>query len=723
MESEIRKNPIEIWGGVECTIVRMKNDIHDQLEKSGHESRPDDMRLIAGLGIKTIRYPLLWEKSVRDKNFFRLHDERLQELIKSGIEPIAGLLHHGSGPFHTALDDPDFPYLLAEYAYNISKRYPWITSYTPVNEPLTTARFSGLYGIWYPHMTGDHSFLKMFLNQMKGIVLSMQAIRANNPQAALIQTEDLCKIHSTKQLKYQADFENHRRWLTYDLLTGKFDFRHPLWNYLIQSGIHEKEIEFFLENVTTPAVCGFNYYVSSERYLDQNLRDYPQCHHGGNGTHTYADVEAVRVSNAQIDLYSLLKDAWMRYQLPLALTEIHIACTREEQMRWFYEAFQTGNKLTSEGVNFRAITAWSLLGSYDWDTLLQNKNNTYECGAFDVRSGIPRPTALAKMICELNSGIPSGDRLLEIPGWWRRNIRQLYGRGGEMQIEVDGYAGKKILILGATGSLGKALVRICNTRGLIFDFVKRDQFDITSKASLEKMIDEKQPWAVINATGYSRIDDAETCPEACFLINTRVPSMLAEICGKNQIRLVTFSTDQVFNGKKRNPYIESDIPEPLNVFGASKQQAEESVLHVNPDTLIIRSSSFFNPWYENDMLGMIIQSDPNLNIPFYLPSDIIMSPTYIPHMVNASLDLLIDNEKGIWHLSSEEEITYFRFIKLAFKIAGISDRNLHAVHSSKLNYIAERPPYSVLSNSQGFSLPPLFDALVNYLSEYQLIRK
>ena len=130
-------------------------------------------------------------------------------------------MHHGSGPAFTNLLDPQFPVLLAQYAKQVAGQFPHINYYTPVNEPLTTARFSGLYGLWYPHKKDDTAFLKMLLNEIKGIVLSMQAIREINPLAKLVQTEDLGKTYSTRSLKYQADFENRRRWLTYDLLCGK----------------------------------------------------------------------------------------------------------------------------------------------------------------------------------------------------------------------------------------------------------------------------------------------------------------------------------------------------------------------------------------------------------------------------------------------------------------------------------------------------------------------
>src|SRR3712207_9325640 len=113
-----------------------------------------------------------------------------------------------------------FPYTtlfrsLAEYAHAVASRYPWVEDWTPVNEPLTTARFSALYGHWYPHTRDDRSFARALLVQCRATVLAMmQAIRAVNPEARLVQTEDLGKSYGTPRMAYQVDFENQRRWLS-----------------------------------------------------------------------------------------------------------------------------------------------------------------------------------------------------------------------------------------------------------------------------------------------------------------------------------------------------------------------------------------------------------------------------------------------------------------------------------------------------------------------------
>src|SRR5436190_9287700 len=183
------------------------------------------------------------------------------------MNAIVGLVHHGSGPRHTSLVDDAFPEKLAEYAGRVAERYPWVEDYTPVNEPLTTARFSGLYGHWYPHGREGRTFARALLTECRAVVLAMRAVRRVQPAARLVQTEDLGKTYSTPALGYQADFENERRWLSWDLLCGRVDRRHPLWVYLRWLGVGEPELAWFLDNPCPPDVLGVNYYVTGERFL------------------------------------------------------------------------------------------------------------------------------------------------------------------------------------------------------------------------------------------------------------------------------------------------------------------------------------------------------------------------------------------------------------------------------------------------------------------------
>lgn len=166
-------------------------------------------------------------------------DERLGRLRQLGVRPIVGLLHHGNGPAGTSLLDPDFPERFAAYARAVAERYPWVDAYVPINEPLTTARFCGLYGLWYPHGRDLRTFTRILLHQLRATALAMRTIRQVNPDALLIQNEDLGKTHSTPLLAYEAGFQNDRRWLTFDLLCGRVDKQHPMRPTLVEGGATE----------------------------------------------------------------------------------------------------------------------------------------------------------------------------------------------------------------------------------------------------------------------------------------------------------------------------------------------------------------------------------------------------------------------------------------------------------------------------------------------------
>ena len=155
-----RPDPLELWGGVECTVARVGDGYRDQVVETGHHERLDDLDRIAALGIRTLRYPVLWETISPDEpGRGRLRagtTSACRRLQASASVPIAGLCHHGSGP---RLHRPARSRLSGRCSPRHARArgasaIPGSALYTPVNEPLTTARFSGLYGHWYPHETG-----------------------------------------------------------------------------------------------------------------------------------------------------------------------------------------------------------------------------------------------------------------------------------------------------------------------------------------------------------------------------------------------------------------------------------------------------------------------------------------------------------------------------------------------------------------------------------------
>jgi len=415
---------------MECTVNRVGNVYFDQIERSGHGARSGDLDLFAGLRLRALRYPVLWERIAPNgpsRARWGWADERLGRLRELGLRPIVGLMHHGSGPRYTSLLDPEMPEKLAAFARAVAERYPWIDAYTPINEPLTTARFSALYGHWYPHAKDPRAFAKALLIQCRAVTLAMRAIREVSPGAVLVQTEDLGETRSTSALDYQARFENERRWLTFDLLSGRVDRRHPMWGYLLWAGAKEADLEDSLAHQCLPDIIGINYYVTSERFLDERVSAYPLGTHGGNGRHRYADVEAVRVcSEGLVGARALINKAWSRYRRPIAVTEAHIGCAYDEQIRWLAEIWEAARGARQDGADVRAVTAWALLGSFDWCSLVTRADGHYEPGAFDVRGDTPTPTVVADVIRELSARGEPSHPALGAPGWWRRPERLLY---------------------------------------------------------------------------------------------------------------------------------------------------------------------------------------------------------------------------------------------------------------------------------------------------------
>jgi len=421
---------IELWGGIEATRNRVGLKWFDQLDRSGHTVRLDDLDRIAALGIRTLRYPILWERIAPDgldTADWTWPDERLTRLRTLGVRPIITFVHHGSGPAGVDLLNPAFADRLGEFAGAVAVRYPWLTDFTPVNEPLTTARFSALYGHWYPHLRDMRSMINALLNQTHATIQAMAAIRAVIPGARLVQTEDIGKTFSTPLLRPQADFDNERRWLSLDLLCGTVRPGHPLWEYLLSLPIDPLQLEAIAEAETPPDIIGVNYYVTGERFLDERIGRYPVHTHGGNGQVAFADVEAVRVRPEGLyGLNSILAETRDRFQRPLAVTECHLGSTPDEQLRWLEESWHATANARANGIDVCALTIWSLFGSFDWNSLVTRDEGIYEAGVFDVRGLVPQETALASWVRARARGLVPHNVTRATPGWWRRSDRLLY---------------------------------------------------------------------------------------------------------------------------------------------------------------------------------------------------------------------------------------------------------------------------------------------------------
>ncbi len=513
---------LELWGGHECTVNRVGEAFRDQTVETGHQNRPEDLAAFAACNIRRLRYPVLWERVCPDRPDvfdWTWTDTRLEAIRALGMSPIVGLLHHGSGPRYTSLVAKDFVERFSAFARAAAERYPWVQDWTPVNEPLTTARFSALYGHWYPHAEDEATLWLALLNQIDGVRAAMVQIRQIIPGARLLQTEDLGQTLATEPLRGEAERQNERRWISWDLLCGRVDDSHPMWPRLTALGFGDR-LRAIMAAPCPPDVIGVNHYLTSVRFLDHRRERYPQWTIEPDG---HADMDAVRILRPNpVDLKSLLRQTWDRYGLPIAVTECHNGCTREEQMRWLFEAWRAALELREEGVDLRALTAWALLGGFDWDSLITKPAGHYEVGCFDVRSGVARPTAVVAMLTRLGAGetpqaVQAAFPFLQTAGWWRRDIRLEHeplslDAGGDPGAQACTLQGPPVLILDGAAELAQRVADACELRGLAW---RRMGWAKGDRPRENALLEEWRPWAVVQVDRSADVQRSFALRAAC----------------------------------------------------------------------------------------------------------------------------------------------------------------------------------------------------------------
>jgi dTDP-4-dehydrorhamnose reductase len=707
---------IELWAGAECTVNRVGEQWFDQVHRTGHHDRIEDVDRLAALGVARVRFPVLWERVAPaglHRADWRWTDARLERLGCLGIAPIVGLVHHGSGPAGTDLADPGFVEGLAAYAEAVARRYPWVQDFTPVNEPLTTARFGALYGHWYPHARNTSACMRALVLQIRATVAAMQRIRAVTPGARLVQTEDIGRVSSTPALAYQQRYENQRRWLSLDLLAGRVDAHHGLRRHLEEHGVAAAELDALVERPCPADIIGINYYLTSDRHLDERLDRYPASHHGGNGWQRYADVEAVRVGEVGIAGHrTILEETWQRYATPLAITEVHVGCTREEQLRWVHEAWDAAVDAHRCGIDVRAVTLWSVFGAVDWHCLVTRDEGRYEPGIYDVRAPAPRPTALATLAGELAAGRVPSHPLLASAGWWRGPQRRIYGElADEPGVAPTTRAPARPLLVAGTGKLAERLVERCALRGIACVRVAR-----LDRSFAWRFREGHEPWAAVivhePAVGRGPRDE-ETL--AGLL-------RLARACETRGLPVVTFSGPMVFDGGASRPYVESDPAQPSTAHGDAQRRFEGWVQSAAPEALIVRTGLRLDPEDPDDPLARVLAALATDTL-VRLPDDEIVAASLTPQLLDATLDLLVDGERGIWHGTNLGVGSLHELVRTAARHARIPTERLEPGRSARPWGLELGAGMRAITSERAWPMASIDAALAGYAGVARLGRR
>lgn len=284
----------------------------------------------------------------------------------------------------------------------------------------------------------------------------------------------------------------------------------------------------------------------------------------------------------------------------------------------------------------------------------------------------------------------------------------------------------RLLVLGAAGQLGADLVRHASDSGRDdVATLTRDDLDLADPDAIGPALDGLEFDILVNCAAWTRVDDAESDPAGAFAVNATAVREIAAACRRQDARLVTVSTDYVFDGEAGRPYAEDAAPAPVNVYGASKLTGEALARAVYPArTTIVRTASLFGSGGDgrpgrNFVESMIRAATEGRAL--RVVDDVTMSPTWTGHLAPALLSLIDANAPaGLYHLAAEGAATWYDFARAALEGAGV-DADLSPTDSAGYPTPARRPRYSVLDTgraaSLGIRMPPWESGLARYLRE------
>lgn len=277
----------------------------------------------------------------------------------------------------------------------------------------------------------------------------------------------------------------------------------------------------------------------------------------------------------------------------------------------------------------------------------------------------------------------------------------------------------RILIAGAAGMLAREVIGAAERRGHEVEALDHAELDITDPISIEESVEHFEPDAVINCAAFSDVDGAEDDERGAMAINDTGAALLAAGAARFGASVLYPSSDYVFDGTKRSPYLEEDMPAPISAYGRSKMGGEVSVAAANPRHFIVRSSWLFGVGGKNFVETMlrIGASQPEVLV----VSDQRGCPTSCADLADAMVRLTETDDHGIHHIRGGGECSWFDYATEIFDQAGM-DTQVMSATTEMMARKAPRPAYSVLGHSREevYELPPWQRALRRYLADREL---
>ena len=330
-------------------------DEHELTQHTTHWRH--DLALAASLGATAIRYGVSWPlvNTAPGVYDWSVLDEVIPVMTgEFGLTMVADLVHYGTPTWLTdSFADADYPEAIAAFAGALAERYRGsLTHFTPLNEPVTTASFCGLRGVWPPALTGWDGWVAVGVPMALGIARSSAAIRAANPDAVIVHVEA-----STLVVSDHPDLDEHAGllrgigWLPTDLVLGRVGEAHPMHEWLLAHGASRADLQWLVSNPTVIDLMGVNYYpdLTPRRLVERD-----------------AQVSQVSHDQWSAGFITVMSAFAERYGIPMLVTETSIEGDDELRVAWVQAAAAASAELVELGLDIRGLTWWPLFDFVDW---------------------------------------------------------------------------------------------------------------------------------------------------------------------------------------------------------------------------------------------------------------------------------------------------------------------------------------------------------------------
>jgi len=382
MPTPFTANTFTWLAGIEDTCVYpaagAEMDALDEYRLTEHdENWREDLEAVARLGATGVRYGVKWPvvHTAPGEFDWTWLDERLTYAVKAlGLTVVADLVHYGTPTWlPDSFADNGYPGAIAEFAGAFAARYRGLVDHiTPLNEPVTTASFCGLRGIWPPALTGWTGWTEVMIGIVTGIRTSIAAVRAANPDAVIVHVEASALYATDDDLL--TDHAHHLHSLAelpMDLLSGRVDDSHPLHGWLVKHGAEPAVLEALTRDVPRIDLLGVNYYPDLTPRMLLQVDD---------------AIEQVTVNRGAEGMKDALRRLAGRYGVPVILTETSIEGDEETREQWVRASTRAVEELRDAGMDIRGYTWWPLTDFVDW-SYASGGRNVEEFALADARGG------------------------------------------------------------------------------------------------------------------------------------------------------------------------------------------------------------------------------------------------------------------------------------------------------------------------------------------------